>query len=75
MGYETDPGNVDPEKGHLYKLDKNGQLTSHVDRIGISNGLAWSSDSSKLFYIDSVTFTVDVFDFNCVEGLPSIQSR
>lgn len=71
MGYETDPGKVDPEKGHLYKLDRHGRLTSHVDKIGISNGLAWSADSSKFFYIDSVTFTVDVFDFNSSEGLPS----
>lgn len=71
MGHETGAGNVDPEKGTLYKLDKNGQLTAHVDKIGISNGLAWSADSSKLFYIDSVTFTVDVFDFNCCDGLPS----
>lgn len=71
MGYETDPGKVDPEKGHLYKLDKNKQLTTHANKIGISNGLAWSTDSTKFFYIDSVTFTVDVFDFNYVDGVPS----
>lgn len=71
MGYETDAGKVDPEKGHLYKLDKGKRLTSHVDKVGISNGLAWSTDSSKFFYNDSVTFTVDVFDFDCSEGLPS----
>ncbi len=71
MGYETDPGKVDPEKGHLYKLDKSKQLTTHVDKIGISNGLTWSTDSSKFFYIDSVTFTVDVFDFDSTKGLPS----
>lgn len=66
MGYE-----MDPEKANLYKLDKNKQLTTHIDKIGISNGLAWSTDSTKFFYIDSVTFTVDVFDFNYIEGVPS----
>lgn len=71
MGYETDPGNVDPEKGHLYKLKKNRQLSTHVDKIGISNGLAWSTDSTKFYYIDSVSFTVDVFDYEHHEGIPS----
>lgn len=71
MGYETLPGEVDPEKGHLYKLDKTKKLIPHVDKIGISNGLAWSSDSSRFFYIDSVTFTVDVFDFDALKGIPS----
>lgn len=71
MGYETDPGKVDPEKGNLYKLDENKQLTTHADKIGISNGLTWSTDSTKFFYIDSVTHTVDVFDFDYRKGLPS----
>lgn len=72
MGCETAPLQFDPDKGRLYKLDIGKQLTTQVDKIGLSNGLAWLSDSSRLFYIDSLTYTVDVFDFDSRKGLPSM---
>ncbi|CAG7727234.1 unnamed protein product [Allacma fusca] len=68
MGDEPTPGNVDPGKGNIYCLDLEGKLNLHVDKIGISNGLAWSKDSTKFFYIDSVAYSVDVFDFNAAAG-------
>lgn len=68
MGYETTPGNVDPEKGNLYRLGHDGKLEAQVDKINISNGLCWSTDSSKFFYIDSCAFSVDAFDFNSADG-------
>jgi len=75
MGDESLPGDVDPEKGHLYSLGLDGQLISHVDKIGISNGLSWSSDSSKFYYIDSVAYSVDVFDFNGTNGTLSLLTK
>ena len=40
MGYETTPGAVEPERGNSYSLDLKVTLKKHVDKIGISNGLA-----------------------------------
>jgi gluconolactonase len=71
MGYETTPGNVDPEKGNLYRLDLEGKLSLEVDKINISNGLAWSKDSTKFFYVDSCAYSIDVFDFDAASGKAS----
>jgi gluconolactonase len=71
MGYETTPGAVEPERGNLYSLGLGGELNKQVDKIGISNGLAWSSDGSKFFYIDSVAYSVDVFDYDVENGTVS----
>jgi len=74
MGAEIIPGKqFDEEKGNLYKLDTNGQVSAHVDKIGISNGLGWSTDSKRFFYVDSLVHTVDVFDFD--SGAGTISNR
>lgn len=57
-----------PWTGALYSLSNHGcvrQLTG----IGISNGLAWSSDERTMYYIDSLTGTIDAFDFAADEGV------
>jgi sugar lactone lactonase YvrE len=68
MGYEPVPGDLDEKKGLLYKLDSNGQLTKHVDKIDIANGLAWSPDNSIFYYIDTFTYRVDAFDYDASAG-------
>ena len=73
MGPQTITNDFEPERGHLYSLGLDGQLRKHVDKIGISNGLAWSSDGSKFFYIDSLAHSVDVFDYDIQNG--SVSNR
>ena len=73
MGPETCSGSFEPERGHLYSLDLDGQLRSHADKIGLSNGLGWSSDGTKFFYIDSLAYSVDVFDYDIQNG--SVSNR
>lgn len=49
----------------LYRLDKSGNtLTRVIDGVGISNGLAWSADGKRMFYIDTVTLSIDCFDYH-----------
>jgi len=64
MGHEPVVGNVDPKKGSLYSLGSNGQVKHHVSDVHISNGLAWSADLKKFYYIDSGERRVDQFDFD-----------
>jgi len=68
MGYEPAPGKLDAKKGTLYSFDLKGNVVKHFDEIDIANGLAWTSDNSTFYYIDSFSYRVDVFDFNDVTG-------
>lgn len=60
--------------GHLYMLSppppfstgesSSAHLEVKVASTRLSNGMAWSQDESKMFFIDSALRTVDVFDFS-----------
>jgi sugar lactone lactonase YvrE len=57
-----------PGAGSLYRIDPDGQVTLMVPGVTISNGLAWSGDASRMFYVDSPTQRIDVFDFDLATG-------
>lgn len=63
----TDIENM-PKIGSLYRLDLDGSLHAMVRNIGISNGLAWSSDEKFMFYIDSIPRKVYRYDFDTSTG-------
>jgi sugar lactone lactonase YvrE len=54
----------EPEKGSFYLLDKDLSVTKKMERVSISNGIAWSLDHKVFYYIDTPTFTVAAFDFD-----------
>jgi sugar lactone lactonase YvrE len=53
----------DRPEGALYRLDSDHNASKMVDGVRLSNGLAWSPDDKFMYYIDSVTYRLDVFDF------------
>jgi sugar lactone lactonase YvrE len=63
MGFEPTPGT-----GALYRLDPDLQVTRVLGGITLSNGLDWTRDGRQMYYIDSMTQGVDVFDFDLKEG-------
>lgn len=49
--------------GSLYCIDKNLNILKKLDKVTISNGIVWSLDNKRLYYIDSPTQVVQSFIF------------
>ncbi len=52
----------------LYRMDTDHSIHKMVDHVTISNGIVWSADRKKMYYIDSPLNTVDVFDYDDSSG-------
>ena len=48
----------------LHRVDPDGTARRVVDGVMISNGIGWSPDLSTMYYIDTLTFRVDRFDYD-----------
>ncbi len=51
-------------EGSLYCIDENKEVVKKVDNTTISNGLAWSLDNTRLYFIDSPTQVVQSFIYD-----------
>jgi sugar lactone lactonase YvrE len=58
----------EPGAGALYRIEPDGATERVVAGTTISNGLGWSGDGSRMWFIDSPTQRVDVFDFDAAAG-------
>ena len=54
--------------GKLYRLDPDLSVRTMLDGVSISNGIDWSPDDRLMYFIDSRTQRVDVFDFDLDDG-------
>jgi sugar lactone lactonase YvrE len=54
--------------GTLYRLEPDLSCTPMLAGVSISNGIDWSPDGSKMYYVDTATQRVDVFDFDLDDG-------
>jgi len=50
--------------GALYSLDENLSVKKQVELVGVSNGIVWSADAKSMYYIDTASMAVDVFDYD-----------
>jgi sugar lactone lactonase YvrE len=58
-----------PDRGAVYRVSPDGRGTRVLlAPVSISNGVQWSADGRKVFYIDTPTRRVDVFDFDLRTG-------
>ncbi|XP_051882231.1 regucalcin-like isoform X2 [Pristis pectinata] len=68
MGMEARPGELERHQGSLYALQTDHSVVKHFNQVDVSNGLAWSLDHKIFYYIDSLCFTVDAFDYDLQSG-------
>lgn len=56
------------EKGILYSLEKSKIPKQKILSVTISNGIAWSLDNKRMYFIDSPTQRIDGYFFNELTG-------
>jgi sugar lactone lactonase YvrE len=67
-GTMVGPGEAVPGAGALYSLDANHQVTLRLPQVGISNGIVWTKDKTKMYFIDTLAYSVDAFDYDDATG-------
>lgn len=68
MAYDSAPG-----RGALYRLAPDGSVATMLTGVTVSNGLCWSPDGSRAYYVDSATGRIDVLTVDL--DAPAVTSR
>ena len=61
--------------GALYRVDPDYSVRRVLSGVTLSNGLDWSADNRRMYYIDSPTQGVDTFDFDLEQGTLGARRR
>src|SRR5215212_7500284 len=64
MAYDQRPG-----AASLYRLNPDLSVRVVLQNVTVSNGLEWSPDGSHVYYNDTATHRIDVFDYEGESGL------
>lgn len=59
MGYQENSGD-----GALYSYQYGGLMHQMIDDLSVANGLDWTSDGKTMYFIDSPTRKIGVYDIN-----------
>ncbi|HEX5403788.1 MAG TPA: SMP-30/gluconolactonase/LRE family protein [Pseudonocardiaceae bacterium] len=54
--------------GFLARVEPTGRATVVLPSVSISNGIGWSPDHTRMYYVDTPTHRIDVFDCDMTNG-------
>ena len=60
--------NGEEKAGALYRLNSDSTLHKMIEKVSISNGIVWSLDNKKMYYIDTPTQKVMAYNYNNETG-------
>jgi sugar lactone lactonase YvrE len=63
MRYDTAEGG-----GWLARVEPDGKASMVLEKVTISNGVGWSPDNTRMYFADTPTGLVDVFDYDLETG-------
>lgn len=55
--------------GAFYRIENDFKVHKVLSNIGCSNGLCWSADSKRFYYIDTVSLKLRAYDYNLETGI------
>lgn len=59
MAYDAGPG-----RGTLYLIDPDLRSSVALTGVTVSNGIGFSPDGARAYYVDSLTYQIQVFDYH-----------
>ena len=60
-----------PAAGTLYRLDPDLSVHTIRSAMGVPNGIGWSPSGEAMYHIDSLTRSIDAYDYDQETGVPS----
>jgi sugar lactone lactonase YvrE len=57
-----------PNRGALYCMETDGNVSRKLENVSISNGIVWSGDAKRMYYIDTGLNTVRAWDYDARSG-------
>lgn len=61
---------ADRSNGSLHCLRPDGTVRRVFGDVRMSNGIGWSADGRRMYYIDTLSRSLDVFDYDLAAGIP-----
>lgn len=60
--------NYQTRAGSLYRFTLSQGLTELRSKVGLSNGIAWNNNWSKMYFVDSYDLIIYEFDYDLMTG-------
>jgi len=63
-------GTMTPEgaTSALYRFDPDRKVSKMVDKVTISNGIGWSPDNTTMYFVDSIRYVINAYDYDLETG-------
>ena len=66
---------LSPHAAALYRVEPDWSFGQVVRSVTQSNGIAWRPDGRRMYFIDSATQGIDVFDYDAAAGIAGNRRR